>query len=118
MHTVGPGGGCLVSADFSPVGSSQTRVEVYLGGQLVGSVTSSNGFLGTLPSHGNLIDCGMLLRPLPGFKVIFDSNFMFVPATGTNQFTGNELHILAAGPSGPVESLSRFSVQSCGIRQF
>src|ERR1019366_7964296 len=118
VHSVGPGGGCLVSDDFHALGATQTRVEIYQGSQLVGSVTSPNGLLGTLPIHGNLIACGMLLRPLPGFKLGFDSGFVFMPPNSTSQFTGDEIHLLAGNPNAQVQALSQFVVQSCNMDQF
>jgi hypothetical protein len=116
LEHVGPGGGCIVQDDFTPIGASQTRVEIYQDSQLIGSITEPSGALGNLPSHGNLVGCGMLAAPL-GFRARFDSAFVFVPQGGTSQFTGNELHLLAANPTGPVRDLSHFGVQAGNIPQ-
>jgi hypothetical protein len=118
VHSVGPGGGCLVSDDFGALGASHTQIEIYLGGQLVGTVTESNGVLGSMPTHGNLIGCGMLMRPLPGFKARFDASFVFLPANGSAQISGDELHFLAADPVAPVQGLAQFSVSGCNLNQF
>jgi len=127
VHSVGPGGGCQVSGDFSGLGSPTTQVEVYQSGRLVGSAILPNGPVGTMPTHGNLIGCGMVLRPLPGFKALFDSPFSFLPTGGTASFSGDEIHILAAKPPPSpvcptcpvqVQGLSEFTMQACGIGQF
>jgi hypothetical protein len=60
----------------------------------------------------------MLLRPLPGFKLGFDSGFVFMPPNSTSQFTGDEIHLLAVNPNAQVQALSQFVVQSCNMDQF
>jgi hypothetical protein len=111
-------GDCVVQDDWSPLGSSMTRLEFYQGSQMTGSLTLPNSSLGRFTSQGNLIDCGVLLRPSPGFKLVFDSTFTFVPQTGGSQFTGNEIHLLAANPNTQVQGLAQLNVQARNIGQF
>jgi hypothetical protein len=117
MHQVGPGGGCLVSADFSVIGSTQTRVEIYHASQFVGSTIIAGTSLGRMPLHGNIIDAGVVAQPSPGFRVLYDGIFSFIAANG-NSFTGDEIRMLAANPAERVQSISEFAVLSCGTGQF
>jgi hypothetical protein len=116
LDHVGPGGGCIVQDYFTPIGASQTRVEVYQDSQLIGVITEPTGPLGTMPSHGNLIGSSLLLNP-PGFRFRFESPFVFLPQSGAGQLSGNELRILAANPTVQVQNLSQLDLQGANIPQ-
>jgi hypothetical protein len=116
-QSVGPGGGCDVSVDFRTIGASMTRVDVYQGAQFMGSTTLSNVVVGTLFANGNLIGCGKLPVPTPCFWMQFDAGFVFSSADG-KQFSGDQIRLLAANPTGPLQGLSQFWLQGCNIGQF
>src|SRR6266700_2529635 len=118
QNNPGPAGGILaVSDDFSSIGSSQTEVEMYQAGQLVGTAFLPSVALGSLIGSANLIGCGKLRRPLPCFWMTFDGPMSFYPING-QPLTGTQLRILAAKPIGTVESISRFCAQACNIGSF
>jgi hypothetical protein len=113
-QSVGPGGGCDVSVDFSAIGSTLTRVDVYQGAQFVGTTTLPNSVVGTLHATGNLIACGKLPPPIPCFWMRFDAGFLF-SSSDNKQFSGDEIRLLAANPAGQVQALSQFRLQGCNL---
>jgi hypothetical protein len=116
-HGTGPSGGCTVAVDFSSIGASQVRVDIYSNFQFVGTATVSTGQVGTVIGNGNIIGCGKLGPPLPCFWLRLDLPFIFqLPAGGS--FQGDEIRLLAANPSGQIQSLTQFRVQGCGLGQF
>jgi hypothetical protein len=116
-HGVGPGGGCEVAVDFSSIGASQVKVDIYSNAQFVGTIAVPTGHVGTVFGNGNIIGCGKLGPPLPCYWLRIDAPFIFQSPTGPT-FQGDEIRLLAANPAGQIQSLSQFRVQGCGLGQF
>jgi hypothetical protein len=103
-----------VNGDFSGLGATQLRVNVYLDAQLQGGVTLPSGLLGNLTLNGNLIGAGTL-APMPGIWARFDSPFAY--SAGGINLSGNEIHILAVNPAQQLSGLTQFGIRSCSAGQ-
>jgi hypothetical protein len=110
--------GLQIQGDFTPVGSPNAVVNIYdANGNLVAGYTETQGILGRLVSQGNLIHCGLRLKPSPGFDLRFDSAFVFNPQNGAGPSTGAEIQVLAANPAGRVQSFTELGITPCNIGQ-
>ena len=118
--TVGHNGvGLDVATDYTPLGATQTRVEVYSGGGFVGSaVVATNALAATVGDAGSgapLINgCGKLSPSLPTppcFVLQFDRPALVTP-NGGSPLTGDELRLLADNAAGQIETLDRLEI--CG----
>jgi hypothetical protein len=101
-------------ADFSSVGGSNVRVEVFNGTTFVGSVIRPNGIVGTVQGVAvgapvPFLDCGGKLPPRlptpPCFFFNFNGPFRFTASNDGPVFIGNSLRLLAANPSAPLTNI-------------
>ena len=101
-----------LSADFSPLGTSRVRVEVYRAGRRVGSADLRGGTVGTLTSGARIVGCGQQARVelLPGLVLKTERPVDFTPVGGGASLTGDEFRLLALRPSGLVDQLSAFDI--------
>ncbi|HEV2391826.1 MAG TPA: DUF4214 domain-containing protein [Verrucomicrobiae bacterium] len=117
----GSGGTLTLDGDFSGLGASQVRVEVYLNSQFQGAGTFAVGGAGSLTLTGNLIGAGTLAGGT-GFFARFDSpagagGSGFIFTGGNLNLTGDEIHILAADPTNRLGGLNQVGIRSCNTGQ-
>ncbi|MCH9646805.1 MAG: hypothetical protein K0U98_01125 [Deltaproteobacteria bacterium] len=106
-----------VRTDYSSLGASMVRVEVWNSGALAGSTTVPSGSVGQISGRADVVGCGKLpdiwLDP-PCFFWNFPGPFTFV-ASDSTELVGDQLRLLAADASGTVDSLSSFSLEATNL---
>ena len=116
----GQGGGtAIVAVDFSPIGSSQVRVEVYHEGNRVGSKVTSTGddVARITPEPDGTAEIVRSGASIVGGLCIylhFDRRATITPTDG-DPLVGNEVRFCAVEPDRNVAALGWFQVSATGI---
>lgn len=107
------GGVVECSVDFSPIGATQVRIDVYSSGAFVGTTTVPTGVIGTLSGAAaiSVHGCGKHAPDTapPCFIVWTDPNVTLTPTLGVPR-TGDEFRFLAANASGTIDRLSLYDI--------
>ncbi|MCH8149259.1 MAG: hypothetical protein IH987_14960 [Planctomycetes bacterium] len=122
------GGAVQASANLSAIGSSNIRIEVFNGGNFVGSaVVPGGGVVGELIDAGfgapQITGCGKLPPDPPCYIFEFDRPGNFTPLGGTaadasnggGSFEGDEIRLLADNATGAIDSLSGFDITGTNL---
>jgi hypothetical protein len=104
-----------IRPDYSPIGNTTQRLEVWNNGQLVSTVTNHTGTAAFVTSWPTGCGKRTLFPPflLCYFLYWVQSTAITIP--GGSTVVGNELRILAENGSGTVDYLSSFAVQAAAI---
>ncbi len=102
------------SADFSPIGSGDVRIEVFDNGTLVGTaVVPGGGVVGTVDpgpaGPPSIRAVGKVLPYPPCFVIDLDRLALFTPVGGAG-LMGDEVRLLANSASANIDRLSTFSL--------
>ncbi len=116
-----------VTADYTPVGSTSHRVELYNRGRLVGHYTGHTGEVARLPFPQRLPEGygkgGQIPWPpsAPCFVCMWlTPQIIVIPlgATVTVTTLADELRVLAENPSAPLRYLESFTIGAVGLDSF
>ncbi|MCP3915857.1 MAG: hypothetical protein GY711_09895 [bacterium] len=108
------GGQIRAFADFSAIGSSTVRIEVFNQGNFVGAGVVQGGGPVAVVTAGptafpSIIGCGKLPPDPPCFFVDLD-NLGTITPLGLGPLVGDQMRLLANNPSAPIDFLSEFRV--------
>lgn len=102
-----------VTADYSPIGATTVRVEIWDGDTCVRRVSVPMGIVGTF--SGTINGIGKTDGTTGCIIMDFPSQTTFTIAGGNGSGVGNQVRVLAANPTFPVQSLTSFSFKGANI---